>query len=380
MNEANTKGLHVGVLSMQRVINYGSFLQAYALRQLLLQNGAVSVSFIDIKPGRQLNQQKAKSRFRTFSEDLLHALIRGKIVSFFKLKFFNERLRFTISSNWPLLKLDSPEHKSFDLAVIGSDEVFNCCQPSAWGYSTQLLGDIPPSVASRVVSFAASFGFTDIELMRQYGVLDETAKHLSSIDAISVRDENSRAIIKQLTSREPEVHLDPVLVYGYQQELSDSSGEAHSGDYLVVYTYAGRITDPNEIKAIKAYARKRKLKIHCIFCNYNWADKIVIPETPFDVLHYFRNASCIITDTFHGTIFSIITQSNFATFIRPSNRNKLSSLLGGLGLQNRAAERPEFLEAILAVRPDYEEADRILGEARAKANAYLKKCITLCNS
>lgn len=47
-------GKVVGILSMQRVLNYGSFLQAYALKQLLLQNGADDVYFIDIEKGRSL--------------------------------------------------------------------------------------------------------------------------------------------------------------------------------------------------------------------------------------------------------------------------------------------------------------------------------------
>ena len=53
-NQNNKMGKIVGILSMQRVINYGSFLQAYALKQLLLQNGADEVYFIDIEKGREL--------------------------------------------------------------------------------------------------------------------------------------------------------------------------------------------------------------------------------------------------------------------------------------------------------------------------------------
>ena len=54
INQNIEMGKVVGILSMQRVLNYGSFLQAYALKQLLLQNGADEVYFIDIEKGRSL--------------------------------------------------------------------------------------------------------------------------------------------------------------------------------------------------------------------------------------------------------------------------------------------------------------------------------------
>ena len=67
---------------------------------------------------------------------------------------------------------------------------------------------------------------------------------------------------------------------------------------------------------------------------FSWCDEVVIP-TPFEVLAYFKGASYIITDTFHGSVFSIKFNKEFCTIVRDMNSNKLVSLLKQFGLENR---------------------------------------------
>ena len=138
-------GKIVGILSMQRVLNYGSFLQAYALKQLLLKNGADEVCFIDIEPGRQLpgfSNRKQVARCRKILR-LIGYVLHGKLLLKIRDKRFAERLAGSIAGCFPLLGLEYKTAKLPDLVVIGSDEVFNCCQATGWGYTLQLYGDIP---------------------------------------------------------------------------------------------------------------------------------------------------------------------------------------------------------------------------------------------
>ncbi len=119
-------------------------------------------------------------------------------------------------------------------------------------------------------------------------------------------------------------------------------------------------------------AQLHNLQIVAIFCNYEWADKIIIPKTPFDVLGWFKGAKYIVTDTFHGTIFSIITQSRFCTLIRENNVEKLTSLLSKLGLQDRASKNIiEVLESPI----NYEYTSNVIAEERDKTNAYLSNAL-----
>lgn len=362
---------------MQRVINYGSFLQAYALREILKQNGAGDISFIDIKPGRHLiSKISAMPTWRRYIWQLFRLITDGRLLSGLKDHAFGKKVAQGIQAAWPTLELDTPRHTTnFDSIVIGSDEVFNCCQDTTWGYSTQLYGDIPPSQTKKTISYAGSFGNSRLVDLQHFGVADEIGKHLRKLSAISVRDQNSYDIVKKLTGREPQMHLDPVLVYGFKNEIETMSQSPLPSKYIVVYTYQGRMKSQEEIDAVRAYASKNRLKLISIFCRYDWCDMAALPDSPIDVLRWFLHADCIVTDTFHGTIFSIITHSRFATFIRPSNRNKLHNLLETLHITGHEVENTNQLPGTLDLDENYDDIEETLQKHRLAANSYLSSLI-----
>ena len=327
-------GKKVGILSMQRVINYGSFLQAYALKQLLLQNGADEVYFIDIEKGRELpgfEYSKNQSKWHKLKR-LLQIIFTGLLFQKIRDWKFTKRLKKSIEDCFPILELDKPAPKEFDLVVIGSDEVFNCCQPAPWGYTLQLYGRVLN--AKKVVSYAGSFGHTRYEQLVQLGIDKEIGETMKTMAAISVRDQNSYDIVEKLTGIKAEMHLDPVLIYGYEKEIAERK-VSYPEKYMVIYSYQGRINDKREIKEITSFAKEHKLKLISIFCRYDWCDEAIIPETPFEVLGWFKGAEYVVTDTFHGTIFSIITGRKFVTLVRKDNGEKINSLLRQLGLEAR---------------------------------------------
>lgn len=91
---------------------------------------------------------------------------------------------------------------------------------------------------------------------------------------------------------------------------------------MLIYSYQGRISNKDEIKKIVEFAKLKGLRLISVFCRYNWCDKAIIPDTPFDVLAWFKGASFVVTDTFHGTIFSVITHRSFCSLIRNDNEQK----------------------------------------------------------
>ena len=102
----------MGILSMQRVLNYGSFLQAYALKQLLLQNGADDVYFIDIEKGRSLAgfEQENSLLKKLFRAIVL--LVQGQLPAKIRDMKFMVKLAKSLKSQWPELSLDeiNPNH------------------------------------------------------------------------------------------------------------------------------------------------------------------------------------------------------------------------------------------------------------------------------
>lgn len=369
----------IGVMSMQRIFNYGSSLQAHALRNLLIDASAGSdVRYLDYRAGLPLvvdgaaNGSKlirAVSKVREYSET--KAAISDKI------RFFNHKRHYA-SRYYPQVNIDQRVQfgTDVDLQVIGSDEVFNCVQSNAnVGFSTDLFGI--ESAAKSVVSYAASFGNTTLAKLDAYGVRDAVAGGLRTFDAVSVRDENSARIVEELCGVRPEIHLDPTLVYDLMGREAEIPREtARQQPYMIVYGYSGRFTAAENV-AVREFARKRGLRVLAFGGLQECADEFV-DCGPFELLAYFRDAAYVVTDTFHGTIFSVINEVPFASIIRRSqgggygNEEKLGYLLNRLALSDRAYESGVDLVGLLTTPIDYQQVRQIRAEEASRTRSYLQ--------
>ena len=347
----------VGIMSMQRIANYGSFLQAYALKQLIEELG-YRVEFVDYHVGAPVIAKNADNKnkiVRKFEKGLetfcykapfLHKLSFIRYKQSFEKKYMS-LLGITDAMNY------NPE---LDCLVIGSDEVFNCIQRnSKVGYSPELFG--AGNKAKRLITYAASFGNTTLEKLKKYEKADEVGLLLKQFSAISVRDANSGAIVEKLTEKAPVYNLDPVLIYDYMNCCDIIPQVKTEEKYMILYAYAGRIST-SEAEWIAEYARKKKLKVYAISGIQQCANCFV-DCSPFEVIGYFKNAEEVITDTFHGSIFSVITHRPFTTLIRKSigdsygNEEKVRDLLSRLNLSTRITTKIENAESIDAEPINY---------------------------
>lgn len=367
----------VGIMSMQRIANYGSFLQAYALRQLIEELG-YKVEFVDyhVEAPVILDGKESKNKYVRKMKKALETFKYSAPVTH-KISFIRYKQNFA-KKYMPLLGISNEMNynPALDCLVIGSDEVFNCIQKNSnVGYSLELFGK--DNCAKKLITYAASFGNTTLEKLQKYGKVNEIGILLRKFDAISVRDINSGTIIEELTGRIPAYNLDPVLTYDYMKCCDKIPRIKIEEKYLILYAYAGRISN-DEAKWIAEYAKKKKLKIYAIGGIQKCADQFV-DCSPFEVLAYFRNAEEVITDTFHGSIFSIITHRPFTTLIRKSvgnsygNEEKLSDLLKRLELNTRMTTKIESVENINEQVINYEKIDEILKIHRKVARQYLQK-------
>ena len=324
----------VGILSMQRIANYGSFLQAYGLKSILEELGC-QVEFVDYHVGKTLIPSRGGTGVTRRISKVLEAL-RGGAPLKEKLKFIKYKKDYA-KNYYPYLGISENMNyaPNLDLLVIGSDEVFNCVQDNTnVGFAPELFGE--GNNAKRVITYAASFGNTTLEKLEKYNVKNEVAAWLKKLDAISVRDANSGSVVKALIGNEPQYNLDPVLAYDFIGKCKSIPDTVPDTNYMILYGYSGRFSK-DECKYIRDYANRKGLKILCIGGVQDACDKFIDCD-PFTVIAYFINAECVVTDTFHGTILSIIANRKFATLIRKSvgteygNEEKLIDLLKRLGL------------------------------------------------
>lgn len=367
----------VGIMSMQRIRNYGSFLQAYGLRRMLESLGC-DVRFVDYRPGACLVKPDRPSRLPRPAAKLAEVLDGpGPLPA--KLAYANYKRRYD-SRAWPLLGISpEPDYSTdgMDMLVIGSDEVFNCVQSNPnVGFSPDLFG--ASSHAGRTITYAASCGNTTVAKLRESGVADEVAGWLGKLDAVSVRDENTAAVVNELTGTDPTRNLDPVLAWDFfgEEDVPETPVE---GRYLIAYAYSGRLTR-GECAALRAYADKRELKVVNVGGVQGCCDEF-LDLGPFEVLAAFRGAECVLTDTFHGTILSVIAERPFASIVRTrgyGNSEKLTDLIARLGLEGRAASGPEGFERLLGQSPDWRSVRSALAGARVGAREYLSSQVAAC--
>ena len=370
----------VGIMSMQRILNYGSSLQAYGLKQIIegLDDGN-QVSFLDFVPGEVLVTNldpgsTASAAKRTFTKIREYNQVNTSLSN--RLRFFEHKRSYAKKY---FSSLGIPVQPNFDRAVdvqvIGSDEVFNCVQANSnVGFSRDLFAH--GTAAKRVISYAASFGNTSLDAIQRVGIRTELENYLSRFAAISVRDENSAAIVSELTGVPPLLHVDPVLAYDFERQATKApAGRPYRRPYLIAYGYGGRFTD-EENSAVTRYARSRGYDVVCLGGVQSCCDRFV-DCSPMELLAYFRHADAVVTDTYHGTIFAIINRRAFATIVRPTvlggygNEEKLGSLFRRLGLQTRRARRSTDLGEILDVPIEYERVFEEIQVERQRSTDFL---------
>ena len=351
--------MKIGIISMQKIHNYGSFLQAFSLKIQLEKRGH-EVYFIDIIPGKKIAEEETQVKGNSIFSKLDKYFFK-RIENYFLSK---KMAKIHIGDYTKYLETDKKGENQYDLIIIGSDEVFNATAPTPWGFSSQLFGKVDN--AAHVVTYAASCGSTTYESAEKYGIVNELYEAMSNLEHISVRDENTARFVKKILNKEPTINLDPVFISNFDQYIPEIKRKK---PYLLVYAYGNRICDESEINAIKSYAKNHGLEIISVGMQQRWC-KNNLTANAFELLGYIKGAECIVTDTFHGTVFSTKYNKRFISIIRESNRNKLGGLLNQLGLADRSVSDMNYLETVMNTDIDYEEINNIIELEQQRAYDY----------
>ena len=377
--------MKIGILTMQRIVNNGSLLQAYGLKKVIESFGH-TVEFVDYKisdgdferfTSKEKLQMYAPFLFTMFSsmKNLIKYGVKGINLSYSNYKVRNNFL----SDYMSVLELTEVLNYSqnVDVLVFGSDEVFNTVQyvESGRGHAWHLYG--ADNNANKLVSYAASFGHTTFDGLEKYGMVEKSSELLGQFSDFSVRDKNSYDIIKKLTGREALINIDPVLLYDFEDiEIK----KPRIDDFILVYAYPGRINSKKEISAIKEFAKKHNKKLVCVNMMQTWCDEIIYAH-PFDLLGYFMYADYVITDTFHGAVISIKYNRPFIQFIRNSNNysnnQKVGYLLKSFGLNDRILSDTSLFEETMMKAIDYKTVNDKLREEKRKSMEYLERVLRL---
>lgn len=353
-----------GILTYYNVHNHGSSLQALGLKNVLTSMG-YDVSFLsfdrnyDFIPVEKKNKYKIGLSSIPFYFKYMFQMGISNIL--FNLSKKHKLDTFT-ENNLPSGGRYSDYHG--DLVVIGSDEVFSFeigINPFFYGIGLD---------AKKVISYAASFGPTISEDIQKNRLGYMLKSGFESLDAISVRDNNSMRIVNEYSNKTPCLVCDPVILYGYKEEQLKYKPQ-NDEKYIIVYSYDKNFRDKKTIEQIKALAKKEKCRVYSVGYHHKWCDKNICPD-PIEMLGLFKNSKCVFTDTFHGAVVSLITNTQF--WVRLSgNQNKLRFLLSEYGLEGRIVDDFEDQNRLVNDVIDYNKVNTILENRRKASLDFLKE-------
>ncbi len=356
--------MKVGILTWYKAINHGAVLQTYASSELLKNMKATPV----VLDYNWIITDEVDKKARILRR--LKKLSPSKAIWYLNVKkiFGKKSANFQMFIDQQInVGKDYSKEKDLDAVYIGSDMVFDITE----GYNPYMHGEGVNS--PYIFSYAASFGYTSSELLKASGHYDAIQYNLSKLKAIGYRDEKTRSLCEEMGLDVPMTEtIDPVLCYGFEREVESwDTGKWSNQKFLLIYAYDSTMNDKETICAIKKYAKDNSLKI--VSCGYyhKWCDECV-PAAPDEFLEMFKHAACIITDTFHGTAFSLILHKKFTSIIR-ENGFKVRYLLECSGLQNRISSSASDIAAIISKNPDFSTFDQWVEEARIKSRGFIQE-------
>jgi len=377
----------IGILTIVNVDNYGAELQAFALHRKLKDlghdNEIINYLYYIHPEYKTTSRSKPIFKISTINKLKWKAI---KTVNFFKRLLWSKEAKNRGNRFNSFHQKNTKFSKTFksydelynanlnyDIYIIGSDQVWNpTSQTSILPY---FLTFAPKT--SKKLSYAPSFGVSDIPLDQQ----DVYKECLNNIDVLSSRERRGTEMIKEITGREATHVVDPTLLLSKEEWSSIASLPKLKSDqpYILIYV----ITYSPYIKKLAEYlSDKTGYRLIRICKNAGKEDANVNIENisdagPAEFLGYFSKASFVVSNSFHGTIFSTIFNKPFYTIIpgHKSNTVRQRDLLNLMGLESRLiAEGGEFPNPN-SFDVDFTEANKIISAKINDSISYLKNAV-----
>ncbi|MDY0339634.1 MAG: polysaccharide pyruvyl transferase family protein [Coriobacteriia bacterium] len=364
-------GLRVGVLTFHRSLNYGSVLQAYALTRVLGSLGH-KVEVIDYAPAAQAKMYSTfegsielRSLLRNLRRAVYYPLLSARTKGF--AQFRERHLPLSEKSYRDFGDFESLGER-YDVVICGSDQIWNV---NCADFSDVYL--LPFSQGFRKVAYGPSLNrgdFAESENRTRYASL------LRDFDWLSVRESSGKQRLESLVGDDKPVKqvLDPTLLLSSAHYEDICSSPVVDEPYIFLFTVNFR---EDAIEAARVLAAGTGLPVVTLFTsdgafrvlppNY-WSIRVSRQAKPEDFLSLVRNASYVVTNSFHGTAFSIIFRKEFfATYssdanvgVRPDLR--IADLLSMLELKDRAVCPRQLGGMISASSIDYHAVEYLLAE------------------
>ena len=316
--------MKIGILTHPVRCNYGGALQAYALQQYLQRRGYEAVIIDCHRKASVLSQ--------------LHHMVERNI-------FHRHFTRFATQYMCRTPRVVSDAHlqqvaADLDAVIVGSDQVWRLSMVR--GVERHYFLDFAPQGARRI-AYAASFGLSDLEPCEAQ-LYEDIKQLVSQFTAVSVREKDGVDICRKHWDIAATQVLDPTLLAGREVFDPLAAQAAPSAGTLFYYFLGNRSADVAQLQQIATAAGKRAFTVNAgkalrvskfTFAFYPAVEKWV---------RAFRDADCVVTDSFHGVCFALLYRKPF--YVLGHNQggvSRITSILDMLGLRERYVQSLEAL-------------------------------------
>jgi len=353
--------MKIGVITFHRPINYGAIFQSVALIKKL-SSLKIDAEIIDYRNKRH-EKEIANMSFKSASG------YKNKIKSLLFYRFNNrkkEKFCEFLNNNAKVSEVIYDKNnikdinKEYTHFITGSDQVWNLnLTDSDYNYFLDFVND-----DSKKFSYASSFGYSKVP--EQY--VSKTKEYLSKYKKISVREAQGAKIINDLIDKKVDVVLDPTLLLNKDEwlELAENVKFKLPEKYILLY-----VVSPTKEDFLIAKKFSKMVNMKVILINYNmkyvFGMKNCFDLGPGEFLNLFKNATYVLTNSFHGTAFSINFNKNF--YVRLSKKanngnSRIENIINLVGLQDRYID--EECDVDIS-NIDFEKVNKIMESERKKS-------------
>jgi len=352
-------------ITCSRPTNYGAVLQTYGLNAALRKMG-VDAKVLDYNPKYYYTST------RPLPIRMLRAIVRfPDLVKGRKVfgKFLEDYIPMSAKTYRTLAEIEADTPQS-DVYICGSDQIWNCKNKLNGKDDAFFLSFAP--AGARKVAYAASIAMPEIPDDQK----DRYRRLISDFDAVSVREPSSVPMLEDLSISNVQSVIDPVFLLEKDDwnVIADASDFTPTEDYVLVYGY-------NRQKDVYAYARRLAKKLGVKVYTIGTAiedytldqDRYFWNASPNTFVNLIRNAKAVVTNSFHGTVFSIVYNKPFHFFtVKQTTNSRMLDLLDSLALKDRHVTSGDLLSNHI----DYTQPNTLLASLRKQSLAYLHSSVS----
>ena len=369
---------NIGILTFQASHNCGSMLQAFALQYVMQRELDANVEIIDY------SNKMSRVMYGLFDYRLSRGAIKKNLEKISHLlpyiKYRNEYLEFSKrylkKSDRYLKNTEQLQEysKKYDILIAGGDQVWNVrCPDGGKEFYLNFTHDV------RKIAFSPSLGGTNI--LKAADDVDAYRKYVNEFEMLSVREPNGQKWLQELTGRDVKIIADPTLLLSkaeWQEVLPIPEVE---GNYIFCYAFYHNDAYVNE------YLMKISQKLNMpvvimdtksyVFYHLDKYGFVKHPHTgPLAFLGLMKNASLVLTQSFHGTLFASLFNRKFWSYNIPayfrSDDDRATAILDQMGLPEKYILIDDLLETDILKEIDFKPVNRNIERLRNDALNYIR--------